>query len=435
MSSTIASSQNLSLRLLAVFFVASAVSLPIGGASLAKVLLFVVGLLYLTAGFLKNTGINYFGRLWTPASLLLAVATIAASLMWTEVGLELALHSLVKHAKVIQIVLLVYLIRSLREARMAVTIFIAFQIFVLLSSWALAFGVSLPWAAGSNAIEKTRFVVFTDSYLDQSIMFVSTAAICWHLASEKLLPRNFATFVAVAALLNVLLLLPGRTGYVIAAVVLCLSASWAIGVRPRLIVFVGTALILAACVYMTSDRVKARVDLTIKEVHGYSGKAEVTNSAGWRMHVWLRSMQAIQERPWLGYGVGSWTPAVRRLEGSSAEKTFGVGPSSNPHQEYLLWGVELGALGFLLLSTFLLAVVRDALQFTEKVKHATISLVTVIATVSLFNSSLYDDHIGDYLCVALGLLLAYGQHSQGNDRQLCNLTNLSGCDCDNSRKS
>jgi hypothetical protein len=50
----------------------------------------------------------------------------------------------------------------------------------------------------------------------------------------------------------------------------------------------------------------------------------------------------------------------------------------------------------------------DARQFPTAVKRATLTAVAVTAVACLFNSSLYDALIGDYLCTALGLLMALG---------------------------
>ena len=110
----------------------------------------------------------------------------------------------------------------------------------------------------------------------------------------------------------------------------------------------------------------------------------------------------------IGHGVGSWTDTAKRLEGSSATKVFGSGNASNPHQEYLLWGVELGMPGVLLLLAFMICVFQDARGFVPPVARGALSVLTAMAIACLFNSSLYDGLIGDFFVVTLGLLLALG---------------------------
>jgi O-antigen ligase len=73
-----------------------------------------------------------------------------------------------------------------------------------------------------------------------------------------------------------------------------------------------------------------------------------------------------------------------------------------------MWGVQLGVGGIVLLLGFLLLVVRDASGFRPEVRHATHTIVAMLAVVCLFNSTLFDALIGDYFCVMIGLLLALG---------------------------
>ena len=114
------------------------------------------------------------------------------------------------------------------------------------------------------------------------------------------------------------------------------------------------------------------------------------------------------QKPIWGHGVGGWTVAVKHIEGPSAQKIFGDSDASNPHQEYLLWGVEMGMGGSILLLALFASFVRDALGFSQPVMRATVSVVAAAAIACLFNSSLYDALVGDFFCVALGLLLALG---------------------------
>lgn len=415
-----------SARLCLVCLVALSVSLPMAWISLAKVLLFVAGLGYLGASWLHQRHDAPLNQLWTPRAVLALVVLSALSLAWTEVELPIALASLLKHAKLLGIVLLIGLIRTEREARLAVLVFAAGQIFVLLSSWLLYAGIPLPWVLheqGAQATQNTLYVVFSGSYLDQSIMFGAVAAVFWHLRAEKLWPRSMGAGMALLALANVFLVLKGRSGYAIALTSLALAAMWAMPRRWQLLTLILTPVLVLSGLSLGSAQVQERVLKIWHESKNYAqatqqdqqDQQETQSSSGWRLNAWRRSLQAIQEQPWHGHGVGSWTPAVKRLEGSAAERIFGAGNNSNPHQEYLLWGVELGIGGILLLCALLACVVRDARRFSTACKRATCSVAAATAMACLFNSALYDDLMGDYLCVSLGLLLALGlRQSQQN---------------------
>lgn len=391
-----------SLRLGLICLVAVSVSLPMAWISLAKVLLFVFCLPYLIANYQRRDSV--LTTLWTPRIVLIILGAFAASLLWTVVDQGFALLTLVKHAKLLEIVLLMSLVRSAHEARVGVTAFAAGQAFVLFNSWLLATGVQLPWVSNSAA----QHVVFATSYLDQSIMFAATAAVLWHLRMAGLWPRWLAGLLAIAALLNVFVLLPGRTGYIVAMVVISLAAMWAMPRRLRLPILIIAPLLVLSGAYFGSQQVRQGLSRILHESANYAQRADVTSSSGWRLNAWHRSIQAVQEKPLTGHGVGSWTPTVKRLEGASATQTFGSGNSSNPHQEYLLWGVELGMGGSLLLLLLLAGILRDAQHFSPSIRQATLSVLAVTAVACLFNSSLYDALMGDFLCVSLGLLMALG---------------------------
>lgn len=390
-------------RLILICLAAVSVSLPMAWVSLAKVLMFVFGLTYLIVGQFKNRSDAAFAKLWTPKIVLAILIAFALSLWWTVVDQEFALLALVKHSKLMEIVLLLSLIRTTREARIAITAFAIGLAFLLLSSWLLAFGVPVPWV--TDPIGKN--VVFS-TYLDQSIIFATAAAVFWHLRSDKLWPHWLGALLAGAALINTLLLLEGRTGYVVALTVLSLAAMWAMPSRWRLATLIATPIIVLLGLYVGSTQVQERVSKILRESQNYASQGENASSSGWRLNAWHRSLQAMQDKPWNGHGVGSWTPAVKKHEGATALQTFGAGNSSNPHQEYLLWGVELGVGGSLLLLALLVSIVRDSQRFSPSVKRATISVLAAMAVACLFNSALYDDLMGDFFCITLGLLMALG---------------------------
>ena len=399
------------LRLFVICFSALSASLPMAWVSLSKLLLFITALGFLLLWNFKDHKGPSQPTLRSTRVLLLIVLAFSASLLWTEVSLDFALAMLVKHIKLLQIILLVYLVRSTREAHTALKVFVFAQIFILFSSWLLAAGITVPWVFNNQSELKTHYVVFSESYLDQSIMLATLAGLVWHMQSDWQWPRYLAAAVALAALLNVLLLLPGRTGYLACFAVVCLSVMWSIPKKARWVLAIGAPLLLAVALVAGSNKISARFTEVFHESQDYSQHGDTTTSSGWRLNAWRRSIQAIERKPWIGYGVGSWTPAVKRMDGDKAIADFGAGNSSNPHQEFLLWGVELGVGGSLLLLTLFLALLVDARRFPAEVQRATYTTVAVTAVACLFNSSLFDALIGDYLCTAIGLLMALGVQS------------------------
>lgn len=384
---------------------AVSVSLPMAWVSLAKVLVVVAGLLVCVYWVVRGTA-NMQGRWWTPRAVVLALGLFGLSFFWTGADSATAWAMWIKHAKILEVVLLAVLIRDAREGRMVVRALVAGQVFLLVSSWALRLGVPVPWQADSA----TANVVFS-TYLDQSIMFATTASVLWHLRGEGLWPAKWGAALAVLALANSLLVLEGRSGYLVALSALALAAMWAMPHRWRVPTLIATPIVALTVLAMGSAQVQERVTKILTESQRFAQTQEVQalDSSGWRLNAWKRSIQAFAQEPIVGHGIGSWTPAVKQFEGPQADAVFGVGNASNPHQEYLLWSVELGVMGLVLLLGIFISLARDAWNFPSPTARALLAATVATAIACMFNSALYDDLMGDYLVVTLGVLWALGK--------------------------
>lgn len=393
-----------------VCFLALSASLPIAMMSIGKLLLFLAALGYFIEAQLRRVPDGALPTLLSPRLLVFILAVFAISLLWTSADLHTALAALVKHGKLLVIVLLASLIRTAREGRIALLVFAIGQFALLAISWLLVAGLPLPLAPQGAS----PGVVFS-SYLDQSIIFATSAAVIWHLQSlpapRPLWPRWLAAAFVIAALASVFQVLIGRTAYVVAIALIGLALVWRLPPKFRLTALFGVPLLILLALFMASSYLPARVGLVFSESRNFSEKADITTSSGWRLNAWQRSIEAIAEKPAQGHGVGAWSNTVKRLQGRSGAAVFGAGSLSNPHQEYLLWGVELGLGGILLLLLLHLALARDFAGFVESVWRAGVSVVLAMAIACLFNSSIYDGLIGDYFCIVLGLLLGLGLRS------------------------
>lgn len=394
------------LRLFVICLVAVSVSLPMAWISLGKLLLFVTCLIFLCLVLLRGTRDTAIRKLWTTPAVLLILLAFALSLIWTVAPTDIALLAYTKHSKLLEIAMLLVLIRNGREARIAMLAFFASQAFFILSSWAMATGFRVPWAT-SSLTPQTAYVVYS-TYLDQTLIFSAAAAVFWHLRQDWGSAAWLAVALAIAAIANNLFLQEGKTGYIATLMILTLIIMWEIPKKWRMLVFVLAPAAIGMAMYEGSAKFQAKVAQIMNESQSYSAEGNNASSSGFRLHAWRRSLEAIAEEPLTGHGVGSWTQSVKRIEGANANKVFGNGDSSNPHQQFLLWGVELGVAGSLLFIVLLAALMRDAMRFEGPVQRATLSVVAVMVVACLFNSSLYDALIGDFFCVTLGLLLALG---------------------------
>ncbi|MGC3985663.1 MAG: O-antigen ligase family protein [Pseudorhodoferax sp.] len=341
-------------------------------------------------------------RLRSPPLILAALAFLALSLFWTTVPQGEALGALGKHAKLLMVPILVLFLRTRREALVALAWFAGAQVFLLLSSWLLVLGVPVPWATADTALVDNA--VFTN-YLGQSIMTATVAAVCWHLRSYLPHPwmRQAAVGVAALGLASTLFVMPGRTGHLVAIAVISLALLWRL---PRRMRFLGVLapVAVAALLLLASDPMRHRAGLVVDESVAFAERADNRSSSGERLNFWHRSVQAIAERPLSGFGLGSFNKQYNRLDaGRGNPITFGV---KNPHQEFLLWGVEAGIGAMLLLCALLYCLYRDLCLGERPAVRAGASTMAALLISCMFNSTLFDAAIGDFFCVTIGLLMA-----------------------------
>jgi O-antigen ligase len=260
----------------------------------------------------------------------------------------------------------------------------------------------------------TEYAVFS-SYLDQGIMSAVFAAICWHL--RGLAPgrfgRHLAVLVAVAALFNVFFVLSGRSGHVVAIALLSLAIMWELPKRYRAAIVL-LPFLLALVLFFSSTKVQERLTQVKTEVQSYSTQVQPTTSSGLRLSLWRRAIEMIKQHPFAGTGVGSWITESKRLQHEQNPDRTADG-YGNPHQEYLLWGVQLGIPGILMFFALLLSVLRDSAGMEKPYARATQSALLALAVACLFNASIYDALIGDFFCVSIGLLLALGLSKPANE--------------------
>lgn len=399
----------ITIRLAIICLAAASVGLSMALISIAKFMLLVGGMVTLLLASRATAAGNRLTGALTPLVVLAILASFALSLFWTVAPQADALGSLAKYGKLMVIVLLLALIRDRREARYALAAFVLAQCFLLASSWMLFAHLPVPWATSNMAL--TQYAVFS-SYLDQGIIGAVFAAICWHL--RDLAPGKFgrhaAVFLALMALLNVLFVLIGRSGHVVAIALLSLAIMWELPRRYRAVVVL-LPFLLALGLFFSSSKVRERLTQVETEVQSYSHQAASVTSSGLRLVFWSSAAQMIAQRPLQGFGVGSWSTEYNHLSREKNPSHVDIDGNGNPHQEYLLWGVQLGVPGILLLFALMAAVLRDSLRMEKNCARATQSALVALAVACLFNASLYDAQIGDFFCVLLGVLLALGLSS------------------------
>lgn len=403
---TILLKKTINFRLFIICMAAASVGLSMAIISIAKLLLIICGLATLLLARRGTEPGKLLKDAITPITVLAILFAFSASLFWTVAPQTEALGALAKYGKLVVIVLLMMLIRDRREAMYALAFFVLAQTFLMASSWMLFAHIPVPWATSNMAL--TEYAVFS-SYLDQGIISAVFAAMCWHFRgfAPGRFGKHLAIFAALASLCNVFFILNGRSGHIVAIALLSVSIMWELPRRYRAAVVLMPFLLVLA-LFFSSTKVRDRLTQVQTDLQSYSSQAMPTTSSGARLDLWRRAIKGIAEHPFAGTGIGSWNTLSNRLQREQRPNDSAVDGYANPHQEYLLWGVQLGIPGILMLCALLLSVLKDSKRMEQPYARATQSALLALAIACLFNSSIYDALIGDFFCVLLGLLLALG---------------------------
>jgi O-antigen ligase len=325
---------------------------------------------------------------------------MAMSVCWSQVDVASAMISWSRHARLLTIPILYYLLRDSSKAHVVLKAFIYAQVFVVMSSWLLVFGIRAPWVTALYAGD--TYAVF-GSYLEQSISQAVLVALLWHQRNTVFGERGkyLALGTAAATLVLTLGFLPGRSGHLVALGLISVACVHEIPKRYKwtavLVPFLALAIIGAA-----SSNFRGRMMQISSDITAYTRDSNANTSSGERIVYWQTSFKAIAERPLFGFGAGSWNHEYHRLEGGRA--IAGSLNVDNPHQLFLLWAVDAGLVGVALLCAVLLSLwlyagklgIADALSLQ--------AIVAALVISGMFNSMIYGIGMGDFFCVALGIL-------------------------------
>jgi O-antigen ligase len=168
---------------------------------------------------------------------------------------------------------------------------------------------------------------------------------------------------------------------------------------------VGLPFALGALMMLISPRFQAKTTQVISDVSIYR-QGSIDASQAQRLDYWHRSLLAMKESPLLGHGVGSWRTNYHRLGGMQ------VDAPSNPHQQYLLWAVESGAVGLFLFLGILVFQLKGAYALPLNAKQTLLTVTAIAAVMGLMNCPYFGAGMGECLVYLAASLLALREMQQ-----------------------
>jgi len=213
--------------------------------------------------------------------------------------------------------------------------------------------------------------------------------------------------LAAAAAANVLFIVPGRTGYVVLAVLaLYLGYVWRRLAGLALVALGGAALVAVGVA--ASSTLQTRLAETAQQVREWQPGVAAQTSVGYRLEFYYNTLKIIRDRPFVGAGTGGFPSAYERQVAGTA-----MAPARHPHNEYLHLTAQLGVAGLAALLALFWVPWRLAPRLPlphERVLAR--GLVLTIAVGCVFNSLLLDHTEGLFFAWGLGVLFGgLGPHA------------------------
>ena len=257
-------------------------------------------------------------------------------------------------------------------------------------------GKTAPIRAGTvliGSIAQNLFMAFTAFFLATKARF----------AAKRIHGMVFGALSLLAAI-NVLFMVPSKTGQLV--LVLLIGYYLFDWMHWKGMIVAGLVIVLSAGLlyWMPANAVHVRLNDLIQEYGQWQPDraAPIGSATGMRMEFYYNSLKIIHENPIFGVGTGGFRSAYqKKIETSQMIAT------DNPHNQYLLTGVELGLVGLIGLVSLFIIQWRMASRLPQgQERMLAYAMLLAITSGCLFNSFLADHAEGLFYVWTTALLFA-----------------------------
>jgi len=358
------------------------------GTAVFSILIALTVIVWLVSGEYGTKFVAIKGNPVVYAALaLFLVFTIA--LLWSHVTWAEKLPMYMKYHRLLYIPIVVSIIQTESQRRNAINAFLIVSLLILFISYGKFIGVfpfhdeGMGYVVTRNRIAHSIFMSFA-AFLMLHRVVRHQGAYRWVWAA-----------LSVLAISNVMFLVNGRTGQLILISLIGLFIWQQLGMKSIKYFLVATLLGLIAFknIPMFEQSRLSGVSQELKDPN---------SSSGLRMGFYKNCIQLIEKHPILGVGTGAFKSEYRDQIGNIE----GLQATSNPHNQYLLVGVETGLVGLIVFLGFLFSGWRISSRLTLENVCLTQGLVVLFSLGCLFNSLLFDAGEGRFYCTLLAVLVS-----------------------------
>lgn len=319
------------------------------------------------------------------------------------------LFQLRKYAKLLIIIPAITLLQDKDMRDRALTAFsVAMLITLALSLISVVW--PLPFVKGTAGGSTGNHFVFRDHIAQNLVMSFFTLIMMVKGYHEKVLYKRIVFFsIGILSTFDILFFVLGRTGYVSLALnflvffFICLS-----NLRERMI----TALAALIIVFLTisfSDSFVGRIHKAAEELESHTTSAN--SSVGQRVEFIRKTFDLMREKPLLGYGTGSHQKEYCRV-GQTPEWCAGHG--LHPHNQFLSFGLQFGAIGILAYLIFIGACIRQSMYQSVEFRILGMGMAATLIVDSFFHAPLFLVAEAAFFILLLPLFLAENSASKSS---------------------
>jgi len=373
--------------------------------ALMNIFIFLTLIFTLLSGNLKRSILLIWKNPVARAALLL-FSLLSISLIWTiaDVSSE-GLRVLKKYNELWYIALLLPLFNSAIRRNIGINAYLASMAIVLVGVYLMFFEVILPisWTIKGHQQSFTVDGGFASHVITNILMAFAMFISAHKSVLVKSLSRILYIIFFVFSFYYVLFISTGTSGQILAISLLLLFIVQHTGVRAALLIPV--ILIFISILALSSESNSVR--FAFKKMEARYHHLTTTDTAGnnTRPRIFINASKLIPDKPWFGSGVGGYETALK-----SKQPEFYAATSiahKNPHNEFLMITIQLGAAGlFLLFYLFYKqALVSDRIELREH-RFIAQGLVVLIIIGCMGNSMILDSREGHFWAFFSALLFS-----------------------------
>lgn len=331
---------------------------------------------------------------------LLLYGWVLVGILYTPAPLADTASYVTKYLKLVIALPMLSLLDNNKWRKRCLNAFLLAMLLTLASTYASVW-VDVPWSDTRERGWGRDHTVFKD-YISQGLMLSMLVLICLNRlhTTRTLSSRVIWAILAVMAVVAITHLSSGRTGYLalFAALLVYVLTSQPRGRRIPSTMAAVTAL---AAIAWLSPELPARLRQVAQDIHVVQPGAPT--STGARVAMIEFASRAIAETPLFGTGTGSYPVLARQ---AFTDPVWCSVVCVHPHNQFLFFGVEQGAIGVLLFIWLLWRLGRRGLSYPRPYNAMVTGFLAIFVIDSLLHGGLWLSTESHFLVFMTALLLS-----------------------------